>query len=66
MKDLESHSNDKLLSVRQVSELCAISERKIWRAVAANCFPKPLKLGPKTTRWKKSEIQRHINGLGGN
>ena len=56
MKDLESHSNDKLLSVRQVSELCAISERKIWRDVAANLFPQPVKLGPKTTRWWQSEI----------
>ena len=39
--------DDKLLTVREVSDLCTVSERKIWRDVAAGLFPKPLKLGPK-------------------
>lgn len=52
--------DDRLLTVGEVARLVTVSIRKIWRDVAADCFPKPLKLGPKTTRWKKSEILRHI------
>lgn len=48
--------DDKLLTIREVSGLCTVSERKIWRDVAAGRFPKPFKLGPKSTRWWRSGI----------
>ena len=54
--------DDKLLSVREVAQMCTISVRKIWRDVAANLFPQPIKLGPKTTRWWLSEILRFLRG----
>ena len=53
---------DRLLSVRQVSERCTISARKIWRDVAARLFPQPIKLGPKTTRWWESDIVQFLRG----
>ena len=62
MRDDESHSNDKLLCVVQVSEICTFSVRKIWRDVAAQAFPRPIKLGPKTTRWWKSDILHFLRG----
>jgi prophage regulatory protein len=54
--------NDKLLSVRQVSEICTVSARKIWRDVSARLFPQPVKLGPKTTRWWESDVRMFLRG----
>jgi predicted DNA-binding transcriptional regulator AlpA len=51
-----------LLTVKAVAALVTFSVRKIWRDVAAKLFPKPIKLGPKTTRWKKSDIRRFLDG----
>ena len=53
---------DCLLKIREVVALVTFSARKIWRDVAAKLFPQPIKLGPKTTRWWKSEILRFLNG----
>ena len=56
------NDDDKLLTVRQVAERCTFSVRKIWRDVSANLFPRPIKLGPKTTRWWESDILRFLRG----
>jgi predicted DNA-binding transcriptional regulator AlpA len=53
---------DRLLTIKQVAEIVTFSGRKIWRDVAANLFPKPIKLGPKTTRWRESDILRLLRG----
>ena len=53
---------DSLLKISEVVALVTFSARKIWRDVAAKLFPQPIKLGPKTTRWWKSEILRFLNG----
>lgn len=29
----------------------------LWRKVAAGTFPKPVKLGPRTTAWKVSDVR---------
>ena len=54
------NENDRLLTVQEVSDLCTVSVRKIWRDVAAGMFPKPLKLGRKTTRWWRSVILQFL------
>ena len=54
--------DDALLTVKSVAVLVTFSARKIWRDVAAKLFPQPIKLGPKTTRWWKSEILRFLRG----
>ena len=62
MEKDDSHSNDRLLRVLEVSKICTISVRKIWRDVAAELFPQPIKLGPKTTRWWESDVVRFLRG----
>ena len=34
-----------------------ISVASVWRGVAAGSFPQPIKLGPRTTAWRVSDVR---------
>lgn len=55
---------DKLLRVKQVLEVIPVAKSTIWQWVKEDRFPKPIKLGGKTTVWKMSEIQRFVETVG--
>ena len=58
----DGNEQDRLLKIQEVVALVTFSARKVWRDVADKLFPEPIKLGPKTTRWRKSEILRFLRG----
>jgi len=37
-----------------------MSKSSLWNAVKAGRFPKPVKLGPRTTAWRVSDIRTFI------
>ena len=41
-----------------------VSRSSWWAGVKSGRFPKPVKLGPRTTAWRVSEIRTLIEGLG--
>ncbi|TAN53423.1 MAG: AlpA family phage regulatory protein [Methylococcaceae bacterium] len=41
-----------------------ISKSAWWEGVKTGRFPKPVKLGPRTTAWRVEDIQRLIATLG--
>jgi len=41
-----------------------VSRSSWWAGVKSGRFPKPIKLGPRTTAWRVSEIRTLIEGLG--
>ena len=47
---------DRLINVAQVAAMLSIGVSTIWLRVKRGEFPKPIKLGPKTTRWRMSDI----------
>jgi predicted DNA-binding transcriptional regulator AlpA len=53
----------RLVNVRQIATtagkpgILPVSVPTIWRWVAEGNFPKPIKLGPKTTVWNLDEIE---------
>jgi len=58
-----------LLDVRSVSHLLRISERQIWRLsglaeAGHGDFPRPLRMGPKTIRWRLSDVESYLSALG--
>jgi prophage regulatory protein len=55
---------DKLLRMKQVLEVIPVAKSTIWQWVKEDRFPKPIKLGGKTTVWKMSEIQRFVETVG--
>ncbi len=49
---------------RGIVPLIPISKTAWWDGVNAGKFPKPVKLGPKTTVWKASDIRDYISAAG--
>lgn len=54
-----------LLDVRTVARLLGISLRNVWRLSAIaeaghGNFPRPLRLGPKTVRWRLQDVEKYI------
>ena len=47
---------DKLVRLKEVLTLLPISSASWWNGVRAGKYPQGIKLGPKTTCWRLSEI----------
>jgi len=45
-----------LINLAEVVRISGLSKSEIWRRVAQERFPQPVKLGPQTTRWPQSEV----------
>ena len=57
MNQTNSTKTDRLLRLGQiVPDLLPISKSNWWNGVKSGRFPKPIKLGPRTTCWRESEI----------
>ena len=57
----ERHCREKLLRIKQILEILPISRSSWWHGVKTGRYPQPIKLGPRTTCWRESEIQKIIN-----
>lgn len=45
---------------RDIPALIPVSKTTWWNGVASGRFPKPVKLGPRTTAWRVSDIRALI------
>lgn len=45
------------LRLPQVLEIFPISRSSWWQGCKSGKYPKPIKLGPRTTVWRKDEIE---------
>jgi prophage regulatory protein len=52
------------LRLPQVLRVFPISKSSWWAGVKAGQYPKPVKLGPKTTAWRVEDIRTLIANLG--
>lgn len=52
-----------LMTAGQVAEKLCISIRTLWRMVAANKIPQPIRYNRKLTRWKKVDIDKYVASL---
>lgn len=46
------------LRLPQVLEIFPISRSSWWQGCKSGKYPKPIKLGPRTTAWRKDEIEK--------
>jgi len=58
----------RLLNVRELAAMLGIHERTCWRLAAEaeaghGDFPKPLRIGPKTVRWRLSDVEAYLAAL---
>jgi prophage regulatory protein len=54
-----------LLRLKQVLKIIPVSKTTWWDGVKAGRFPKPIKLGPRTTCWRASDIFALVAKLAG-
>ncbi len=57
-----------LLTIKAVAEMLGVHRRTVWRMVAEaeaglSGFPRPLRLRPKTVRFRASDIGAYLDGL---
>ena len=50
-----------LISARKVQRMCGMSKSSMYRWMRANMFPRPLKIGRRTVRWREDEILKWID-----
>ena len=55
---------DRLLSLPEVLELTGVGKTKVYMDVKRGIFPAPVKVGVKSVRWRASELQEWMAGLG--
>lgn len=51
---------DRLLRLPHVLQIVPISKSTWWAGVRSGKFPKPVKLGPRTTCWRQSDIAAFV------
>lgn len=56
-------TEDSFLRLPQVLELIPISRSAWWQGCKDGRFPKPIKLGPRTSVWRSSDIAALIKQL---
>lgn len=47
---------------RGITAVVPVSKTAWWAGVKSGRFPKPVKLGPRTTAWRVEDIRRLIDG----
>ena len=52
------------LRLSQILKFFPISKSAWWKGCATGRYPKPLKLGPRTTVWRAEEIKSFIENAG--
>ena len=58
----------KLLTVKELAALLGIHERSVWRLAALaeagqGDFPRPLRIGAKTVRWRPADVEAYLASL---
>ncbi len=49
-----------LIKIKEVISMTAISRTMIYDKIKKGVFPKPIRLGPRATAWRLSQIQEWI------
>ena len=63
MSDLSIVSK-RLLRINQVLALVPVGRSSWWEGCRTGRYPKPIKLGPRTTVWRAEDIAAFIENLG--
>jgi len=56
----QQEDKPRLLRIRQVLEVVPVSRSTIWEWVKKGHFPKPMRIGARTTVWDEEEVNDFI------
>lgn len=54
------HSDDVLVSLRQVMEITGLSRSAVYQQIAAGTFPRQVLVGERSVRWSLNEVRRWV------
>ena len=54
---------DRLLRLRDVEEQVALKRTAIYRWISRGDFPAPVRIGPRSSRWRESDIDAWLQAL---
>ena len=60
MSDTNSIQPKRLLRINQVLALVPVGRSSWWEGCRTGRYPKPIKLGPRTTVWRAEDIKAFI------
>lgn len=52
-----------LMTVREVAAVLKLHTRSVWRMAATGAIPAPIRLGEKTVRWRRVDLEKHLATL---
>ena len=64
MSDTNYIQPKRLLRINQVLALVLVGRSAWWEGCRTGRYPKPVKLGPRTTVWRAEDIAAFIESLG--
>ena len=50
-----------LLTRPEVEQFCRVSRSKIYRGMREGWFPAPLRIGPRSVRWRLSDLEKWLD-----
>lgn len=60
---MDNLDNAALLRLPQVLNLIPVSRSAWWAGCKNGCYPKPVKIGPRTTAWRAEDIKALLRKL---
>lgn len=55
--------DDAVVDVKTVAALIGLSTNSVWRMARSGDLPAPIKVGPKSTRWKVGALRAYLASL---
>lgn len=59
-QDCQTLADSLLLSDRQVAALLSCSRRTVWKMASCGDLPKPVRVGSRTVRWRRTDIEAWV------
>ena len=56
----EQPDADRLITAAQVATILAVAKKTVWRMHAEGRPPAAVRIGPRTPRWRESDIRRFL------
>ena len=63
MSDTDNSEGIQFLRINQVLEKIPVSRSSWWAGCKSGRYPKPVKLGPRTTAWRLSDINELLQRI---
>ncbi len=61
--NFDALADSALLDAKEIAALLGCSTNSVWRNAKAGILPRPIKLGPQSTRWPVGAIRAYLAGL---